>query len=63
MSRQVSARPGVFLSLNFRYFPAFKVVILVKYTVLFVLGKCLMDFKQVILIFTGVSPDYFLLSR
>ena len=53
-SRQASARPGVFPCQNFRYFPSFYVVILVKYTVLFVLGKCLMDSEQVILIFTEV---------
>ena len=55
-SRQASARPGAFLSKNFRCFPSFQVVILVKHTVLFVLGKCLMDSEQVILIFTEVWP-------
>ena len=53
-SRQASPQPGVFLSQNFRYFPSFQVVTLVKYTVLFVLGKCLMDSEEVILIFTEV---------
>ena len=53
-SRHASTWPAVFLSQNFRYFPVFYVVILVKYTVLFVLGKCLMDSEQVILIFTEV---------
>ena len=62
-SRQASTWPGVFLSENFRYFPVFKVVILVKYTVLFVLGKCLMDSEQVILIFTEVWPYNFHVSR
>ena len=47
VSRQASAQPGVFLSQNSRYFPAFQVVILVKYTILFVLSKCLMDSEQV----------------
>ena len=31
-----------------------------KYTVLFVLGKCLMDSEQVILIFTEVWPTMFM---
>ena len=53
-SRQASAWPGTFLSQNFRCFPYFKVVILVKYTFLFVLGKCFMDSEQVSLIFTEV---------
>ena len=47
---------------NFRYFPAFK-VILVKYTVLFILGKCLMDSEQVILIFAELWPYSFHVSR
>ena len=38
-------------------------VILVKYTVLFVLGKCLMDSEQVILIFTEVWLYNFHVSR
>ena len=62
-SRQASDQPGVFLSQNFRFFPAFQVVILVKYTVLFVLGKHLMDFEQVILIFTEVWPYNFHVSQ
>ena len=33
-----------------------------KYTVLFVLGKCLIDSEQVILIFTEVWPDSFHVS-
>ena len=62
-SWQASTRPGVFLSQNLRYFPVFYVVILVKYAVLFVLGKCLMDSEQVILIFTEVWPYNFHVSR
>ena len=54
--------PAVFLSQNFRYFPAFYVVILVKYDVLFVLGKCFMNPEQVILIFTKVWPHNFYVS-
>ena len=38
-----------------RYFPAFQVVI-VEYSALFILGKCLMDSQQVLLIFTEVWP-------
>ena len=62
-SRQASAWLAVFVSQNFKYFPAFKLVILEKYIVLFVLGKCLMDSKEVILIFTGVWPFNFHVSR
>ena len=62
-SRQASAWLAVFVSQNFKYFPAFKLVILVKYIVLFVLGKCLMDSKEVIFIFTGVWPFNFHVSR
>ena len=54
VSRQASAQPAVFRYQKFRYFSAFWVVILVKYTVLFILGKCLMNSEQVILIFTEV---------
>ena len=61
-SRQASAQTAVFLSQNFRYFPAFYVVILVKFTVLFVFGKCLMGSEQVILIFTEVWPHNFHVS-
>ena len=63
VSRQASARPEAFLSQNFRYIPAFKVVYVVKYTVLFVFGKCLMDSEQVIFIFTEVWPYNFHGSR
>ena len=55
-SRQARTQPGVFLSQNFRYFPVFQVFILVKYTVLFALGKRSMDSEQVILVFTEVWP-------
>ena len=41
-----------------RYFSAFQVVI-VEYSALFILGKCLMDSQQVLLIFTEVWPKYF----
>ena len=58
-SSQASAWPGVFLSQKFKYFLAFLVVILVKYNVLFILGKCLMDSEQVILIFTEVWLNNF----
>ena len=61
-SRQASAQPGVFLSQDFRYFPAFEVAILVKYTVLLVLGKCVMASKEVIFIFTEVWPYRFHVS-
>ena len=60
--RQASAGPGVFLSQNFSYFPALQVVVLVTYTVLFILGKCLMDSEQVILIYTEVWSYNFHLS-
>ena len=63
MSRQASTLPAVLLSQDFRYFPVFYVVILVKYTVLLVLGKCLMDSGQVILIFTDVWPYNFHVSQ
>ena len=62
-SSQASAWPGVFLSQKFKYFLAFLVVILVKYNVLFILGKCLMDSEQVILIFTEVWPYNFHVSQ
>ena len=42
-SRQANSWSLVFLSQIFRYFPAFQVAILVKYPVVFILGKCLMD--------------------
>ena len=62
-SRQASAQPAVFLSQNFRYFPAFSVVIIVKYPALISLGKFLTDFEQVItevfFIFTDVWPYIF----
>ena len=62
-SRQASAQPAVFLSQNFRYFPALLVVIIVKYPALIFLGKFLMDIEQVItevlLIFTEVWPCNF----
>ena len=61
--RQASTWPGIFLSRNFRYFPVFKLLFLVKYVVIFVLSKCLMDSEQVILIFTEVWPWYFHVSR
>ena len=61
-NKQASAQPGVFLSQNFRYFPAFEVAILVKYTVLLVLGKCVMASKEVIFIFTEVWPYRFHVS-
>ena len=61
--RQASAQPGAFLSQNFLYFPSFWVVILVKYTVLSVLGKCFIDSEQVILIFTEVWLYNFDVSR
>ena len=54
--------PCSFLSQEFRYFPAFLVAILVKYTVLFVLGKCLMDSEQIILIFIEVRHSNFYVS-
>ena len=44
-------------------FTAFQVVILVKYSVLFILGKCLLDSEQVILIFTEVWSYNFHVSR
>ena len=62
-SKQAIIWPGIFLSQNFRYFPAFQVLILVKYTVFFVLGKCLIYSEQVILIFTEVCPYNFHVSR
>ena len=62
-TRKASAWPAVFLSQNFRYFPVFWDVISVKYTVIFVLGTCLMDFEQLILIFTEVWPYNFDVSQ
>ena len=62
-SMQASAQPAVFLFQNFRYFPAFYIVILVKYTVLFILDKYLMDSEQVILIFTEVWSYNFHVSQ
>ena len=44
-------------------FQPFKLFFLEKYTVLFVLGKCLMDSEQVILIFTEVWPYNFHVSQ
>ena len=43
LRRRANTWPLVFLSQVFRCFPVFQVVILVKYPVLFFLGKCLMD--------------------
>ena len=63
MSRPASTLPAVFLSQDFRYVPVFYVVILVKYTVLLVLGKCLTDSGQVILIFTEVWSNNFHVSQ
>ena len=61
MRRQASARPAVFLSQNFRYFPTFQVVILVKCN--FVLDKCLMESEQVIFIFAEAWPYNFHVSQ
>ena len=57
VSRQASARPAVF------FLRILDTIRLVKYTVLFVLGKCLMDSEQVILIFTNVWPYNFHVSQ
>ena len=46
VSRRASSWPLVFLSPIFRYFPAFQVVTLVEYPVLFILNTCLMDCQQ-----------------
>ena len=54
--------PCSFLSQEFRYFPIFPVAILVKYIVLFLLGKCLMDSEQIILIFIEVWHSNFYVS-
>ena len=56
-SRQVSTRPGVFLSKNFRYFPSFLSYYFSEIYCTFCfgpVGKCLMDSEQLILIFTEV---------
>ena len=53
--RRASTWPVVLFCQIFRYFPAFQVVI-VEYSVLFILVKCLMDSQQVLLIFTEVWP-------
>ena len=61
-ARTQAARTGAFLSQNFRYFSFFSVVSLVKYTFLFVLGKCFMDSEQVFSTFTEVWPYNFYVS-
>ena len=60
--KQVLDLQSSFLRILDTFLP-FSVVILVKYTVLFVLGKCLMDSEQVILIFTEVWLYNFHVSR
>ena len=61
--KQALGLESSFLRILDTFHPPFYVVILVKFTVLFVLGKCLMGSEQVILIFTEVWPYSFHVSR
>ena len=62
MSRLVAEQASEFLTSD-RYFSFLWVVILATYVVLFILGDCLLDSYQLILIFTEVLLYNFHLSR
>ena len=62
-SKHLASSSSFFLSEIFRYVPAFQAVIFVKYPLLFILSKCLMDSYQVLLIFTEIWPYDFHVSR
>ena len=62
MSRLVAEQASEFLTSD-RYFSCLWVVILATYVVLFILGDCLLDSYQLILIFIEVLLYNFHLSR